>query len=1104
MTNDNNNDKFILPENTLVIEDYQFHKNTKIKKIILPEKLTKIGNNAFEGCVNLEEIIIPSNVTEIGSQVFKDCKRLKKVLIYSPFITKESNEENNYVNNSLPIEMFKGCNSLEEVTLPSNITTLLEGSFESCYKLKNIPRNIITFNKNVFRNCKSLTEVHLNKDTTYLPESTFQGCIRLSSVHGTKVNIGKKCFKSCISLKHIPQCINSYAEQSFENCHSLLEARNIQNIIPRATFRSCKSLKNFIGDNAVNQIDNGAFENCENLEQFNMSSTGSTINANIFKNCKNLNKIILPFYVIEIDKCAFYGCEKLIDFTLPDSVNKVGNFAFCKCNSITDITIPMSTQYILPGAFSYMNSLSRIHVDPLNKIYHSINEKCLINENTQSIIQYASGNEESIFSIREYTLSNYNGSPLINPIKNIEEYAFAGASFLKELILDTGISYIESSAFNDTEKLKTLIIEHLDIYSALSFKMLKNKFEVHNVNLPFEEVILKGDFSIISSNSFDSFKNIKYLTIPNSKNLVINKFTFSECKLLEKVAIPYDIKNLYNNTFFEDTTLEFSSNIKCKSKYFSGLYTVENQKVYVLQDYCLIEDDNMLLKINLNDIKDYFKNHERIINNPALYIKYIRILNDMNKNVNYLRNGIYIELFKDEINSLVKSNINKEEQSFEILELLLKDINQMDEYNLKINTDILENDYELLLIKFIKSYDTNMHRMIMQSGIFENKYTTVENLKDLLKLAEVLGAFDNEPITRQRATTFISDNILVDKKQNVINKHRIVGDNIHRKFNEIIPTSEINKEFVNFFMSNYEELYNEEQINTGIISRIHNNFEDIAKSNTSNRGYQRKLLVTLKKCIHYLTLHKFNNVTPQTENLSLILGTWYTADESFQQALVILDESNKAPRNIFSKYYIDDDNNKTYDVSGNDDLCEEYNGSFTYQWLPKQDYLNFVLGKYCDCCAHIEGAGNGIMTASMISENHQNLVIKNNLGEIISKSTIYVNTDKNYAVFNNLETNANYNNTSDLELIYETFMRGAIDFLKQFNKNNNDNKIDIITIGTKRNSIESILEEKNVLHPIDELLEIPSFTNWNKNNAYSYNGDALNEQRRVLRRKDLK
>ena len=61
----------------------------------------------------------------------------------------------------------------------------------------------------------------------------------------------------------------------------------------------------------------------------------------------------------------------------------------------------------------------------------------------------------------------------------------------------------------------------------------------------------------------------------------------------------------------------------------------------------------------------------------------------------------------------------------------------------------------------------------------------------------------------------------------------------------------------------------------------------------------------------------------------------------------------------------------------NGTLNEVANDKFTYEFLSKYDPRNFTLGKYCSCCAHLEGVGYGIMRASILHPDCQNLVIKN-------------------------------------------------------------------------------------------------------------------------------
>ena len=78
---------------------------------------------------------------------------------------------------------------------------------------------------------------------------------------------------------------------------------------------------------------------------------------------------------------------------------------------------------------------------------------------------------------------------------------------------------------------------------------------------------------------------------------------------------------------------------------------------------------------------------------------------------------------------------------------------------------------------------------------------------------------------------------------------------------------------------------------------------------------------------------------------------------------------------------------------------------FTYEFLSKQDALNYVLGKYCSCCSHLEGVGYSVMRASILHPDCQNLIIRNDKGQVVAKSTLYINRKERYGVFNNIEIN---------------------------------------------------------------------------------------------------
>jgi hypothetical protein len=380
----------------------------------------------------------------------------------------------------------------------------------------------------------------------------------------------------------------------------------------------------------------------------------------------------------------------------------------------------------------------------------------------------------------------------------------------------------------------------------------------------------------------------------------------------------------------------------------------------------------------------------------------------------------------------------------------------------------------------------------------DNENNVIDNFSYLLFLLKITGALEEDPIIRQKASTFITENMFLEKfDNNKINEYRIVGDDIHRVFNFKYIREEYDEEFANFFIENYKELIKEEREKSGFIQRVYLNFRQISKTSLSNKGSQRKLKVTIDKCKNYLLKTKFDNVTEENKKLADLIGAWYDDNTSWIYANAIYNESLKAPRNIFTKVEINDLGEAIYDNSKDNDLREEINENYSYEWLPKQDYNNLILGKYCNCCAHVNGAGQGIMRASMILDYCQNLVIRNSIGEIIAKSTLCLNKDDCYAVFNNVEVNLKYRAPHQKELIYKAFLRGVNAFFTTYNKNNKDKKLKTITIGSTRNILKEYFENNTET----EIYEGINFKEYSiPGSDFKYNGDWQDCQRLVLKK----
>ena len=141
-------------------------------------------------------------------------------------------------------------------------------------------------------------------------------------------------------------------------------------------------------------------------------------------------------------------------------------------------------------------------------------------------------------------------------------------------------------------------------------------------------------------------------------------------------------------------------------------------------------------------------------------------------------------------------------------------------------------------------------------------------------------------------------------------------------------------------------------------------------------------------------------------------------------------------------------------------LIDLSNKQYTFEWLKKSDPVNFILGKLCTCCAHLQGFGYGIMKASIVHPDVQNLVIRNERGDIIAKSTLYINRDQGYGVFNNVEVNDRIPD-EDKKIIYAKYKKAVRMFAEQYNKENPQKPLLQINVGMNANDLEALIRKHN-------------------------------------------
>ena len=178
---------------------------------------------------------------------------------------------------------FRGCDSLQSITIPISVTSIGDNAFRWCNSLQSItiPNSVTKIGDEAFSWCESLQSVTIPSSVTKIGDGAFSGC-----------NI---CFFICNSTY-------------FQNDDVCLFNKDKTAIVSRI-----KDCVNYIVPNSVTSIGDGAFSGC-----------------------KSLQSITIPNSVTSIGDRAFYLCDSLQSVTITNSVTSIGDYAFSYCTHLDE------------------------------------------------------------------------------------------------------------------------------------------------------------------------------------------------------------------------------------------------------------------------------------------------------------------------------------------------------------------------------------------------------------------------------------------------------------------------------------------------------------------------------------------------------------------------------------------------------------------------------------------------------------------------------------------------------------------------------------------------------------------------------------------------
>ncbi len=486
--------------------------------------VTSIKDEAFKGCKTLEKVTIPDSVTSIGTSAFEGCTGLTSVTI-SGQIT------------SIPESAFSGCEKLESVEIVdgSEIGSIEDNAFYGCKKLSFvIPGSVTSIGDNAFYGCEGLGSIDIS-NVVELGSSAFYGCTGLTSV----------TFGSLLQ---------TITDNAFYGCTSLTSIDIPKNIMT---------------------IDYSAFQGCSCLEFVTFEdpteSMLSTIESSAFEGCEKLASVAFPDSVTSIKARAFAGCDGLKSVTFGDSpeslLESIAENAFCDSNgtntkfydvygnelTFDDIIQRFKGQEFtgdisvmtakVPGIYCYEGVVYKYDVDTGEAFVLGFNEPTLKGDTKILDSFYTEGMTFRVTSIGEKAFNNctkLTSVTIPGSIGTIGKSAFEGCENMTSVEISDGVAAIEENAFYGCKELTSVTIP------GSVGTIGKSAFEGCE---KMESVEISDGVAAIEEKAFYGCKELTSITIPGSVG-TIGKSAFEGCEKMESVEISDGVAAIEEKAFY--------------------------------------------------------------------------------------------------------------------------------------------------------------------------------------------------------------------------------------------------------------------------------------------------------------------------------------------------------------------------------------------------------------------------------------------------------------------------------------------------------------------------------------------------------------------------
>ncbi len=469
--------------------------------------INEIPEHAFTGCEKLQSVSIPNQVTKIGHNSFWS-SGLKS--IYIPASVTESMSQE-----------FYDCTQLESIVVDPNnpkydsrqncnaiIETATNKLISGCMNT-TIPNGVTTIGQNAFGVATGLTQIEIPHSVTTIEYEAFTAAGLTSLVLPSIVQYlsGTNDFRGCADLESIVVEEGNSKFDSRDNCNAIIET---------STNKLVAGCKNTIIPESVTTIGQWAFDYIVGLETISLPSNVETIEERAFCNT-GITTIDLPKSVSSIGNDAFLWCHKLnkvtVHWTTPISIN---TSAFPN-RSQTTLYIPYGCKSIYEDAevWKEFKEIVEMEMDPDASIDFAdaeVKRICVENWDSNGDGELSYGEAAAVETIgtvfkQNWVIESFEELQYFTSLEELDEYCFSYCNNLEKLSLPNS--------------LKSLGRNSLFCCSKLS------------------EIILPPSLEVIDTQALEGCSSLKTLYIP-SKVQRIGIRGVSNCRSLETIVVSQD------------------------------------------------------------------------------------------------------------------------------------------------------------------------------------------------------------------------------------------------------------------------------------------------------------------------------------------------------------------------------------------------------------------------------------------------------------------------------------------------------------------------------------------------------------------------------------